>query len=110
MAENNFASKVQAGLKALAEQEFDPSSSVAIGIAIESGTKFLNRYEAELTDWQTQLADGDIDEDDLRWLLESRDDLVALDALKKEGLSKESLDRFITGLIDVIISAAKDPS
>ena len=110
MAENNFASRVQTELKTLAEQEFGQASSVAVNIAIDSGAKFLNRYDAELADWQNQLADGDIDEDDLRWLLESRDDLVALDALKKEGLTKVVLDNFINQLIEVIITTAKTAS
>lgn len=107
MDASNFTSSLQSGLKALATQEFEQYSGVAVDMAIETGEKFLNRYDAELADWKNQLVSGDIDEDDLRWLLQSRDDLVALDTLKKEGLSKVALDRFVNGLIDVIITAAK---
>ena len=107
MAENDFMVSLHTGLKTLAEQEFEQYSSVAVDMAIKSGANFFNRYDAELIDWKNQLAEGDTDEDDLRWLLQARDDLVNLDSLKDEGLAKVALDRFISGLIEVIVNAAK---
>jgi hypothetical protein len=107
MAESDFVANLQTGLTALAQQEFKQYSGTAVDMAIASGLQFFHRYDAELEDWKNQLVEGDMDEDDLRWLLQARDDLVNLETLKKEGLAKVALDSFVHGLIEVVISAAK---
>jgi hypothetical protein len=107
MAESDFVANLQTGLTALAQQAFNQYSGVAVDMAIASGQQFFHRYDAELEDWKNQLVEGDMDEDDLRWLLQARDDLVNLETLKKEGLAKVALDSFVLGLIEVVISAAK---
>jgi len=107
MAESNFVANLQTGLKSLAEQEFKQYSSVAVDMAVKSGLQFFSRYNAELEDWKKQVAEGDMDEDDLRWLLQARNDLVNMDELKKQGLEKVALDVFVNGLIEVVVTAAK---
>ena len=107
MSANNFVTTLQSGLKTLAEQQFQQYSGNAVEMAISSGMSFFQKYATELADWKKQVAEGDMDEDDLRWLLQSREDLVNLEALKMEGLAKVALDRFVNGLIEVVIMAAK---
>ena len=107
MIDSQFIGNLQTGLKTLAEQEFNQYSGVAVNMAIDTGLQFFNRYDAELADWKNHVANGDMDEDDLRWLLQARDDLVSLENLKKQGLEKVALDRFVNGLIDVVVTAAK---
>ncbi len=107
MAKSDFVANLQSGLTALAQQEFTQYSGVAVDMAIASGQQFFQRYNAELEDWKNQFIEGDMDEEDLRWLLQARDDLVNLETLKQQGLAKVALDRFVHDLIEVVISAVK---
>ncbi len=107
MSANDFVTTLQSGLKTLAEQQLQQHGSKVIDMAIDGGMKFFQKYAFELNDWKEQVSEGDMDEDDLRWLLQSRDDLVDLEALKTQGLAKVVLDEFVNGIIEVIITAAK---
>jgi hypothetical protein len=107
MSADKFVSTLQSGLKTLAEQQLKQYGSKAVNIAMTSGLDFFTRHAIELADWKKQVLDGSMDEDDLRWLIQSKKDLVNLEALKAHGLAKVALDRFINGVVDVIILAAK---
>jgi hypothetical protein len=107
MSVDNFTAALQSGLKTLVEQQFRQHGGNAVNLAMTSGLDFFSRYATDLARWKKQVSDGSMDEDDLRWLLQSKQDLLNLQALKAEGLAKVALDRFVNGLIDVVIMAAK---
>lgn len=107
MSADKFVSTLQSGLKALAEQQLKQYGGKAVDIAITSGSAFFVRNAIQLADWKKQVLDGSMDEDDLRWLIQAKKDVVNLEALKAEGLAKVALDKFINGVVDVIILAAK---
>ncbi len=74
--------------------------------AVKDGKAFLEQTRADLERWARMLATGDLTRDDFEWLLVGKKDLAELVALKKKGLAKVALDRFINGLIDTIVATA----
>ena len=74
--------------------------------AIKDGKNFLDKSKADLERWSRMLASGDLTRDDFEWLLVGKKDLAELVALKQKGLAKVAQDRFVNGLIDMIVSTA----
>ncbi len=52
------------------------------------------------------LTQGYLTRDDFDWLVFGKKDLAALHALKQKQLTTVALDRFINGLIDIIVPTA----
>ena len=65
-----------------------------------------DKAKADLQRWTTMLASGQLSKDDFEWLLQSKKDLAELVALKQAGLAQVALDRFVNGLLNVVVTSA----
>jgi hypothetical protein len=74
--------------------------------ALKDAQTFVQQAEADLERWTALLARGDLTRDDFEWLVAGKKDLAELNALKRKGLSRVALERFINGLIDTIVTTA----
>jgi hypothetical protein len=72
--------------------------------AVKDGKSFLEMTKSDLERWTRMLIAGDLTRDDFEWLMIGKKDLAELVFLKRKGLSKVALDRFINGLIDTIVA------
>lgn len=99
---NDFLQDIKSGITTLAEQSFNDFKDQAL----DAGFEFINESEDDLKLWTAQLASGEMSTKDFEWLVKSKKDLAELIFLKQKGLAKANLDKFTTGLFDVIISSA----
>ncbi len=99
---NKFMEVLKEGLEDFAENRWKDFKDAAIN----DGKSFLDTSKEDLERWTKSLADGNLSKDDFEWLLESKKDLAELFALKQIGLTKVTLDRFLNGIIDLIINTA----
>jgi hypothetical protein len=74
--------------------------------ALKDARAFMQEVEADLQRWTALLASGDLTRDDFEWLVAGKKDLAELNALKRKGLSRVALERFVNGLIDTIVTTA----
>lgn len=74
--------------------------------AINDGKAYVEKMKSDLERWTKLLGTRDLTPDDFEWLMVGKRDLAELVALKQIGLAKVTLDRFINGLIDTIVSTA----
>ncbi|MEI7234036.1 hypothetical protein WCT82_08920 [Pectobacterium carotovorum] len=73
--------------------------------AIKDGRDFVDKLKMDLELWTIQLANKQISKDDFTFLVKAKADLATLNALKKAGLAQTQYDKFINGLIGVVISS-----
>ena len=74
--------------------------------AISDANDFLEKTRDDIRRWCKLLGEGTISRDDLAVLLAEEKDLAELTLLKRRGLSRAALDRFVSGLIDTVASTA----
>jgi len=98
---NDFLQDIKSGITTLAETSFKDLKDQVVA----AGYEFINKSEADLKLWTAQLAAGEINEKDFEWQIKSKKDLAELIFLKQKGLAKAQIDKFTTGLFDVIVSS-----
>ncbi len=76
--------------------------------ALADSEEFLNKTKEDLKRWTNLLQKGELSLDDFKWLLEGKKDLAVLEALKRVGITQLSANRFINGLLDIIVSVVTD--
>jgi hypothetical protein len=74
--------------------------------AVSDGQAFADKCKADLMRWTELLATRQLSKDDFDWLVLSKKDLAELVALKQAGLAQVALDRFVSGLLNVIVTSA----
>jgi len=74
--------------------------------AINDGKDFLEKTRDDIQGWCKLLEEGTISPGDLAVLLAEKKDLAELALLKRRGLSRAALDRFMNGLLDSVASTA----
>jgi hypothetical protein len=74
--------------------------------AISDGNDFLEKTQDDIQRWCKLLEEGTLSRDDLAVLLATKKHLAELAELKRRGLSRAALDRFMNGLIDTVASTA----
>ena len=72
--------------------------------ATQDAKEFLGSSREKLQRWITALSQGAIDQDDFEWLMSSQKELAKLNALTRQGLSAIKMERFLNGVVDIIIS------
>lgn len=65
---------------------------------------FLQHTENDLAKWQTQYVNGEIDADDLKWVLGEKKDVADMQALKRKGIAKIRLDELQQEMLDIVVS------
>ncbi|MDY4350181.1 hypothetical protein [Pectobacterium brasiliense] len=73
--------------------------------AIKDGENFVNKLKKDLELWTTQLANKQISKEEFTFLVKAKTDLATLNALKQVGLAQTQYDKFINGLVGVVISS-----
>ncbi|WP_299211858.1 hypothetical protein [uncultured Dokdonia sp.] len=62
--------------------------------------KYLAHSKEKLKKWALLFAEGNIDKEELAWLLQSQKDLLVLKTLQNAGVSKISIGHFKNNVID----------
>ena len=73
--------------------------------AVADGNAFLEGIKADLQNWTNDVAAGKLSQDEVKWLVAGKKDLVALQGLKLAGLAQARRDQFVNGLIAVVANA-----
>jgi hypothetical protein len=76
--------------------------------AISDGMDFLEKKQDDIRCWCKMLENGTLSPGDLAELLAGEKGLAELTELKRRGLSRAALDRFMNGLIDTVASTASN--
>ncbi|MEJ2441802.1 MAG: hypothetical protein P8Y06_02700, partial [Patescibacteria group bacterium] len=79
-----------------------------IDAAGADGQAFLLETKEDLKRWTRLLANGDLTREEFEFLVDSKEDLLKLKALKKLGLTKVRIQMFQTAVIGLIIDTAFD--
>jgi len=64
---------------------------------------FLQSFKEKLKRWTILFAEGHLTEDDFEWLVKSQKDLLVLENLLQEGVSKISLGHLKTKIIKIVV-------
>jgi len=99
---NKYFESLQSGLQSFARESWQETMDAALS---DAGS-FLNTTKDDLSKWTQALAKGDMSKEDFAWLVASKKDVAALFALKQIGLKKVALDRFMDGVVNVIVDTA----
>jgi hypothetical protein len=74
--------------------------------ALEDGQSFLFNSKDDLIRWKKGLDNKSLSKADFEWLIASKKDELELISLKKIALGKVAQDRFVNGLIDIVVNTA----
>lgn len=66
---------------------------------------FVRATEQKLIKWQNLYAEGNLDEEDLKWLLKSQKDLLVLEGLKNLGLSQIKINKLKNDILNILFKA-----
>lgn len=66
--------------------------------------EYLAHSKEKLKKWTLLFAEGNIDKDELTWLLQSQKDLLILKTLQNAGVSKISIGHFKNKVIDSVFT------
>ncbi len=99
---DDFLDAFKAGVKDLAKEVFSGFADEALA----ASKAFVEKIEADLKKWTEQLANGQLSQDDFKFLVEGKADLLEVHLLTQKGLAKVAVDKFKKGLIDLLINTA----
>jgi len=97
---DGFLEAVKEGAKLLAKDAFGGLETQAI----EDANSFVQKCEDDLKRWAEHLALGDLDEDDFKDLVEGKAALAEIHALTQAGIGIAKVERFRSGLIDLVVN------
>ncbi len=101
---DDFLDAVKTGAKDLAKEIFD-------GYEIEAkddAEAFLEKTKVDVKRWTTLLAEGKLTEQDFSDLIQAKKALAEIHALRQAGVALTKLERFRSGLINLVIDTAFD--
>ena len=98
----DFLGELQTELKDFVEKNFKTLSMAAS----KDADAFVKKAKDDLERWTKLLADGSLTIHDFEFLVAAKKDLVEMTALKQAGLVQVQIDRFVSGVVGVIINAA----
>ena len=99
---DDFVNAVAEGAEGLAKDIFDGFEEQAK----EDATAFAEKAEADLRRWAKLLEDRKITKQDFRDLVEGKEALAEIHALTVAGISLTKLERFRSGLINLVVDTA----
>ena len=99
---NDYLKSVLDGVKDLAETTLKDFKKEAI----KDGKAFLEELKEDLIRWTGLLASGAITRDDFDSLVRGNRDLAEMELLRQRGLAKAKADKFVNGLIELVIDKA----
>ena len=101
---DDFAEALKTGAKDLAREIFNDFEEHAKNDA----KAFLAETEQDLQRWTKLLAHGELSQADFTDLVQAKKALAKIHSLRQTGVALTKLERFRTGLIDLVIDTAFD--
>ena len=99
---DKFWDTVKAGIPNLARQ----LGQKYLAAALEDGNDFLARQQVELARRTAKLAAGQLTQDDFEYFVKAQAELAEMALLKQAGLAQVQIDRFVNGVLTLIIDTA----
>ena len=99
---DSIIKSAEQGIAHLAQQTLSDYTTQAVA----DGTDILNAIKEDLAGYTEQLAVGEIDQDTFNNLIQNDVSLVKMTALEQAGLAEAALDKFVSGVESIIITAA----
>lgn len=75
--------------------------------AKDDAKAFLESIKDDLKNWHKMLKDDEISKDDLKDLIEAKEALAEIRALTQAGIAAVKIERFKTGLLNLVTNTAK---
>ena len=72
---------------------------------VKVGRDFAEQTRDDLLRWGKLAAAGQLSEDDFKWLLQGKKDVLEMELLKQEGLARVQKDRLQQAIIDTVAGA-----
>lgn len=101
---DDFVEALKAGAKDLAKEIFDGFEDEAK----DDAKAFLEKTKQDMQRWTKFLAQGELTEQDFSDLVQAKKALAEIHALRQKGVALTKLERFRTGLINLVIDTAFD--
>ena len=101
---DEFKAALEDGIKDLATKTTQDFADQAL----DDGRAFLKETEDDLKRWTRLLASRDLTEDDFKFLVQSKQDVAQMVALKQKGLALAKIDSFRRGLLELVVNTARD--
>ena len=76
--------------------------------AIADSGQFLNALKDDMKNWSLMLVNGEISNKDFESLVRGKKSLAVMTALKQKGLTQVRVDKFVNGIIDIIVGKVFD--
>lgn len=99
---DDFIVALKPGVKDLAREIFDGFEDEAQ----QDTQEFLGKAKDDLERWTRLLAEGDLSEEDFHDFVAAKKALAEIHALQQTGLTLTKLERFRTGLINLVVDTA----
>lgn len=99
---DKFWEALKAGVVDLAKQ----LGQQYLEAALQDGNSFLSAQKAELQRWTAELAAGKLSKEEFEDLVLGQKDLTEMEGLKQAGLAQVQLDRFVNGVLNLVITTA----
>ena len=101
---DDFMDAIKAGSKDLAQELFSDYQTEA-----KADTQaFLDKSKEDLKRWTKLLAQQDLSEQDFSDLVQAKKALAEIHLLRQKGVALTKLERFRSGLINLVIDTAFD--
>nr|VFK43371.1 MAG: hypothetical protein BECKTC1821E_GA0114239_102513 [Candidatus Kentron sp. TC] len=101
---DEFVDAFLEGVKVLAKDVFDGYEDVAVDDAKE----FLEKSKEDMQRWTKLLALGALTEQDFSDLVQAKKALAEIHLLRQKGVALTKLERFRSGLINLVVDTAFD--
>ena len=72
---------------------------------LSDAAAFLNKAKDDLQKWTVQFEQGEIDADDLEWLMDMKKDIAEMQALKRKGIAKIRLEELQNQMLSIVTTA-----
>lgn len=69
---------------------------------IDDGTAFAQNAKEDLEEWTRMVANGELSQEDLEWLIEAKKDLAKMEALKQKGVAKAKIDNLRSAIMETV--------
>lgn len=101
---DNFLKNVEDGTLVLAKELFDGFENEAK----EDAQFFLTKMNKDLQYWTKLLGESEITKEDFADLVQAKQALAEIHSLRQKGVALTKLEKFRSGLIDLVIKSASD--
>jgi O-phosphoseryl-tRNA(Cys) synthetase len=72
---------------------------------MKDASLFVDRTKDDLKKWAIQFKQGEIDADDLKYLLDMKKDVAEMQALKRTGIAKIRLEELQDQMLSIVVSS-----